>query len=84
MLGDGLKLKFICTFNTNIQNIDPAVLRKGRLIGKYEFKKLSVEQTNQLCDSLNISRLNKESTLAEIYNSQENDFSKKQIRKIGF
>ena len=84
LLGDGLKLKFICTFNTDIQNIDSAVLRKGRLVGKYEFKKLSVEQTNQLCDSLNISRLNKESTLAEVYNSKENDFSKKQSKKIGF
>lgn len=84
LLGDGLKLKFICTFNTNIQNIDPAVLRKGRLTGKYEFKKLTVNKTNELCDQLGVPRLNKESTLADIYNSQENDFSKKQTRKIGF
>ena len=38
LLSDGLGLKFICTFNDDVKNIDSALLRKGRLISKYEFK----------------------------------------------
>ena len=32
-----IKCKFICTFNTNIENVDKALLRKGRMKLKYEF-----------------------------------------------
>ncbi len=84
LLGDGLKLKFICTFNTDINQIDSALLRKGRLKGKYEFKKLPKDKANKVCESLNLPLINKEATLAEIYNQEENDFSKKTVKKIGF
>jgi hypothetical protein len=84
LLGDGMKLKFICTFNTSITQIDPAVLRKGRLVGKYEFKKLSKDKANSVCKRLNLPLINKEATLAEIYNQDENDFSRKETKKIGF
>ena len=84
LLGDGLKLKFICTFNTDINQIDAAMLRKGRLKGKYEFKKLPKERANEVCKNLGYPPINKEASLAEIYNLEENDFSKKQVRKIGF
>lgn len=52
LLSDGLGLKFICTFNDDVKNIDSALLRKGRLISKYEFKPLDVEKANALLDSL--------------------------------
>lgn len=52
LLSDGLGLKFICTFNDNVKNIDDALLRKGRLVSKYEFAPLCVEKTNQLLESL--------------------------------
>ncbi len=84
LLGDALKLKFICTFNTAVENIDPAVLRKGRLYGKYEFRKLPKDRVNSICKMLNVPELNKEATLADIYNADENDFSKKETRRIGF
>ena len=50
LLADDLGIKFICTFNADIQDIDPALLRKGRLICKYEFKPLTVEKTNALLE----------------------------------
>ena len=36
ILSDDLGMKFICTFNDNMKNIDTALLRKGRLVSKYE------------------------------------------------
>ena len=48
LLGDSLCLKFICTFNNDVRKIDKALLRKGRLIDKYEFKKLSSDKTAAL------------------------------------
>jgi SpoVK/Ycf46/Vps4 family AAA+-type ATPase len=83
-LSDGLtanaiKSKFICTFNENVSNIDAAVMRKGRLKLKFEFKKLCVEKAQ---------RINPEVTapisLADLFNMQENDFTKKPVRQIGF
>ncbi len=77
ILGNTLKTKFICTFNTNLRNIDKALLRKGRLRMRYEFKKLSIEKTKRLVEGAT-----KEMTLAEIYNQEDNGIKDKE--KIGF
>lgn len=70
ILGDILKIQFVCTFNSTLQMIDPALRRPGRLIAEYEFKKLTVEKTAALIDKLYGVAYNddKELTLAEIYN----------------
>lgn len=52
ILGDGLQFKIIATFNTQLPNIDQALLRKGRLKLQYEFKPLPAEQANRLMDHL--------------------------------
>lgn len=44
---DFLELAIICTFNTRISEIDPALLRKGRLRGMQEFKKLDKSQVKK-------------------------------------
>lgn len=48
LMGDSVSTKFICTFNTDIRNIDSALLRKGRLVSKYEFKPLTLDKTKNL------------------------------------
>lgn len=48
MLGDSLKLKFICTFNTDLQAIDKALFRKGRMKVMYEFKPLAKDKVANL------------------------------------
>jgi hypothetical protein len=69
ILGSTLNTKFICTFNTPLNKIDKALLRKGRLFLKYRFRKLD----------------GKRLTVSELYNSEENDFSKdSETNKIGF
>ena len=52
ILGDGLNIKFICTFNADINKLDEAILRKGRLKYKYEFKELTPEKTQELAKEL--------------------------------
>ena len=86
LLSDALKIKVICTFNAELQNIDDAILRKGRLVARYEFKELELSKTQKL-----LSHLGKEiiaehpMTLADIYNEETNEFGLvKKKNKIGF
>ena len=81
LLGSTLKTKFICTFNTDLRNIDEALLRKGRMRLKYYVGPLCLEKTRILANDMTIQ---KEMTLAEIYNQEENDFSKTSQKRIGF
>jgi hypothetical protein len=79
LLSDDLELKFICTFNENIQNIDDALLRKGRLACKYEFKELNAEKANALLAELYGDRdpvptTDKPMTLADIYNYDDEEY----------
>ena len=90
LLSDDLGIKFICTFNADIKDIDSALMRKGRLVSKYEFKPLTVEKTNNLLkfvyeekakeeDDLELSdfeipQVNKGLTLADIYNFDDDSY----------
>lgn len=75
LLGDMTRSKFIFTFNTQIQNIDSALLRKGRLWLQYEFGRLKGENLERLAGKLGY-RLTEEErfngvVLTNLYN--END-----------
>ena len=83
LLGKTLNLTIIITFNTKLNNVDEALLRKGRLIYNYEFEKLSIEKVNNLCTILGKESANKEMTLTEIYNSEDVNTIKEKNR-IGF
>ena len=85
LMGDFLELKFVCTFNTAIDKIDKALLRKGRITTNYKFEKLSVDKANKLLEKLEKEHKTTEAmTLAEIYNLEQKDNSEKKERKIGF
>ncbi len=84
LLSDCLKIQILATFNTDLSNIDEALLRKGRLIAKYEFKELSKDRVQRLSRKLGI-KFNKDcGTLAEIYNCSDVDFVKGTKKTIGF
>lgn len=78
LVGDALNIRFLCTFNAALTDIDEALLRPGRLKVKYEFKALSKDKTKAICGD------DKAETLAEIYNRDKIDFNKKEQKKIGF
>lgn len=86
LLADCLNVQLICSFNTDISKIDSALMRKGRLIAKYEFKELEIEKAQRLSNKLGFeTNINKPMTLTEIYNQQEMNFQQpKTTSTIGF
>ncbi|MFN4082167.1 MAG: AAA family ATPase [Bacteroidia bacterium] len=86
LLADCLNVQVICSFNTDISKIDNALLRKGRLIAKYEFKELTVDKAQSLSDKLGFkTTINKPMNLTSIYNQDEKEYSEnKKKEMIGF
>jgi len=87
LLSDCLNVQIICTFNSDIALIDNALLRKGRLIAKYEFGKLSTEKANALSNHLNLNKtFYQPMTIAEITNHSEEieAYQPKTNQVIGF
>ena len=86
LLSDCLNIQIICSFNTDVSNIDRALLRKGRLIAKYDFQELETKKANQLSKKLGFeSSYDSPVALSEIYNQDEKNFKEQQkITKIGF
>ena len=81
LFSDYLKMKVICTFNTDISKIDNALFRKGRMIASYEFGALKAEKVAQLKDVPVIEA--KPMTLAEIYYAEDKSYAVEK-RQIGF
>jgi len=84
LFSDYLNIKVICSFNTDLNKIDKALLRKGRIIARYEFKDLTIEKANQLLRKIGYKELNKEMSIAEIYGLKQKSFSNLEPQKIGF
>jgi hypothetical protein len=72
LLGDSLHQPIIATFNCELNSIDSALLRKGRLIAQYEFGKLGVENAQKLSDQLGFrNKIEEPMTLADIYGQEK-------------
>lgn len=72
LLNDMLSIQVIVTFNTELSNIDDALLRPERLIARKEFKKLSVKDAQTLANNLGINKkIEEDSSLAEIYSQSK-------------
>ena len=89
-LSDGLLkslgIKFICTFNAPPEEIDEALLRKGRLFSKYEFKKLCPEKSSALLTKLYGKEIvvTEPMSLADIYYYDEDSYEDAPTAQIGF
>jgi ATP-dependent 26S proteasome regulatory subunit len=85
LLSDCLNVQIICTFNSELHLVDNALLRKGRLIARYEFGKLETVKAQALAKHLQKPiEVNKPMTLAEITNPEETHHETKQVNVIGF
>jgi len=85
LLADFLNVQLICTFNNSLTLVDSALMRKGRLIAKYEFGKLGVEKAKRLSDHFGFSNvITKPMTIAEITNPDEKEAIQSQVQVIGF
>lgn len=80
ILSDDLGMKFICTFNEDMKNIDSALLRKGRLVSKYEFKPLCKEKAKAILEERGMEdvSLSKALTLADIFNFSDKSYEKEE------
>jgi hypothetical protein len=86
-LGDFLCLHLICTINTPIGRLDPAVKRSGRLIAARRFERLTWPQAQRLANARGLALEFRESySLAEIYanSSLTSDLTQDHERKVGF
>lgn len=87
LMGDVFDLKIIATFNTDVSKIDKALLRKGRLICRYEFNKLAANKSTALLKKLGKDiEATEPMSLADIYNYDVNVGNNAQTnrKKIGF
>jgi hypothetical protein len=85
LLSDCLNIQLICSFNTDISKVDSALLRKGRLIAKYEFNELEIQKAQALSQKLGFNTdINSPMTLTAIYNQSEHDFQETKKHRIGF
>jgi hypothetical protein len=85
LLADFLNVQLICTFNNSLTMVDSALMRKGRLIAKYEFGKLGIEKSQKLSNHLGFkTEVTKPMTLAEIANPHEKETVQEKIEVFGF
>jgi SpoVK/Ycf46/Vps4 family AAA+-type ATPase len=85
LLADFLNVQLVCTFNSSLTLIESALLRKGRLIAKYEFGKLGIHKAQALSNHLGFDTIiSKPMTVAEIANQADKEFQTKQVNIIGF
>ncbi len=84
LISDCYNIQVICTFNTNLSDIDDALLRKGRLIAQYEFNELELDKTNALIEDLGHDiQAYEPMTLADIYHLKDKNYHSPH-KKIGF
>lgn len=85
LLADFLNVQLICTFNNSLTLVDSALMRKGRLIAKYEFGKLGIAKAQRLSNHLgNTQIISKPMTIAEIANPGEKEYDNGRMEIIGF
>ncbi len=81
LLNDFVHIQIVATFNTELENIDTAILRHKRLLARKEFQRLGLDAAKKLAESVKmpadlIAKMNKESySVAEVFslNEQEAD-----------
>ncbi|MGB8194278.1 MAG: AAA family ATPase [Chitinophagaceae bacterium] len=85
LLADFLNVQIVCTFNNPLTMVDSALLRKGRLIARYEFGKLGIAKAQRLSDHFGFNKIiDKPMTVAEIANQHEKVQLANRVEVIGF
>lgn len=85
LLSDAFSLQLIATFNCPLTDLDPALLRKGRLLASYKFAPLELEKARALASAkgLDPALITGPTSLANIFNYEEESFDAEEV-KIGF
>jgi hypothetical protein len=68
LLGDHLRLHVVATTNIPLGNLDPAIVRPGRLVGAREFRRLNREEARRVAEAKGLTLPEAEdASLAELY-----------------
>ncbi len=89
VLGSVFNLNIILTYNTEEQDLDPAIKRKGRCKYSYKFNELSIEDAKKVAINLKIdeAKIVGPMKLSDIYNLSDdinNEEKKAEEKVIGF
>ncbi len=87
LLSDCLKMKIIATFNCDVEKIDSALRRPGRLAYEYEFEYLSHERVKSLFKKMKIEKRideKKQYSLADIYAETDIGINNPKKKKSSF
>jgi len=86
LLGDIYNIRFICTFNSDLERVDDALLRKGRCKAMYTFKKLAKEKATAILKERGFDVVaDEDMSLADIFHyGEDNGVETSEKRKIGF
>lgn len=72
MLGDALGLHVVCTLNSDLADLDSALLRPGRLVAHRDFELLTNAEAHRLAAILKVPVPNRDRvSLAELFNPTE-------------
>ena len=72
MLGDALGLHVVCTLNSELADLDPALLRPGRLVAHRDFELLTADQARELAEMLKVPAPRGDRvSLAELFNPSD-------------
>lgn len=83
LMGDIINSKFVLTFNSDITNVDKALLRSGRAHVIQKFDLLDVGKTAKLLDKLGKKKDSGSLSLADIFNTPAGDVTPPK-EKFGF
>lgn len=85
LLGDFLKLQLICTVNCNLDRLDPAVVRGGRLIAWREFPRIAPDRARKIATQHDLQLPQQEDySLAEIFRGRPLARADRSRRLLGF
>lgn len=69
MLGDALGLHVVCTLNSELADLDPALLRPGRLVAHRDFELLTAAEARRLAEVIGVTVPSTDRvSLAELFN----------------
>jgi hypothetical protein len=84
-LGQHLRLHVIATTNTPMRQLDPALLRPGRLMGTREFRRLTPPEARQLAEAKHLKLADQpDYSLGEIYCGPVDGSSLNHQCRVGF
>ena len=84
-LGEHLKLHVIATTNSPVRQLDPALLRPGRLMGTREFRRLTRREAQRLAEVKGLALADQNDySLAELYCGAVSTTALNADRQVGF